>query len=100
VVGVEGLDGGADKPKLKRVLGLFDLTFLGVGSTLGVGVYVLAGSVAKNDAGPAVIIAFLVAAIASAFAGTIFIYPKVNINKIYKLITKTNLEVTQQLIEY
>uniref|UniRef100_A0A2H8U154 Low affinity cationic amino acid transporter 2 n=1 Tax=Melanaphis sacchari TaxID=742174 RepID=A0A2H8U154_9HEMI len=58
-----------NKKKLARVLNLMDLTFLGVGSTLGVGIYVLAGNVARIEAGPAVVLSFVLAALASAFAG-------------------------------
>ncbi|XP_050433654.1 cationic amino acid transporter 2-like [Adelges cooleyi] len=64
------LDGEeASNGKLKRTLNLFDLIFLATGGTLGSGVYVLAGVVAKTFAGPAVILSFILAAIVSSFAG-------------------------------
>ncbi|KAL4112398.1 hypothetical protein QTP88_016197 [Uroleucon formosanum] len=62
----------ADEPskeKLNRVLSLFDLIALGTGSTLGCGVYVLAGAVANSIAGPAVVLSFIIAAVVSAFSG-------------------------------
>ncbi|KAJ1526896.1 hypothetical protein ONE63_008448 [Megalurothrips usitatus] len=60
----------SDEPsQLARVLNVMDLTLFGVGSTLGLGVYVLAGKVANDMAGPAVVVAFVIAAVASLFAG-------------------------------
>lgn len=55
--------------QLDRVLTATDLTALGVGSTIGVGVYVLPGSLSKYVAGPAIVLSFFFAAVASVFAG-------------------------------
>ena len=53
---------------LKRSLGLWQLTAIGIGGIIGAGIFTLAGSVAHGKAGPAVLLSFLVAGIASAAA--------------------------------
>src|SRR5882672_5789301 len=54
---------------LKRSLGALDLVMLGIGAIIGTGIFVLTGHAAAANAGPAVALSFVVAGIASAFAG-------------------------------
>jgi len=53
---------------LHRVLGPIHLIMLGVGCTIGTGIFVLTGTVAAHNAGPGVILSFVLAGIASIFA--------------------------------
>ena len=53
---------------LSRTLGLWQLTAIGVGGIIGAGIFSLAGAVASGTAGPAVLISFLIAGVASAAA--------------------------------
>jgi len=52
----------------RRVLGLWQLTAIGVGAIIGVGVFVLAGQQAAANAGPAVLLSFLIAGLGSGCA--------------------------------
>lgn len=54
--------------RLHRVLGPISLTSLGVGAIIGAGIFAMTGRTASNDAGPAVVVSFLVAGIGCAFA--------------------------------
>ncbi|GGQ01367.1 amino acid permease [Streptomyces roseolilacinus] len=59
---------GAPGEQLARTLGLWQLTAIGVGGIIGAGIFTLAGTVANGTAGPAVLVSFLIAGVASAAA--------------------------------
>ncbi len=56
-------------PGLRKRLGPVDLTGFGVGVVIGTGIFTLTGIEAKNHAGPAVVISFLIAGVVSLLAG-------------------------------
>src|SRR5262245_16681911 len=58
----------ASEHGLKRALGPFSLTLLGIGAIIGTGIFVLTGTVAAQNAGPAVVLSFVLAGVASIFA--------------------------------
>lgn len=53
---------------LRRCLSAWDLAFLGVGAIIGTGIFVLTGIAAATQAGPAVVLSFILAGLACAFA--------------------------------
>ncbi|MET9342954.1 amino acid permease [Nonomuraea sp. NPDC003804] len=59
---------GEHEGELKRELGLWQLTAIGIGGIIGAGIFALAGAVANQTAGPAVLVSFLIAGVASAAA--------------------------------
>lgn len=57
-----------DNLGLKRCLSAFDLTLMGIGAIIGTGIFVLTGVAAATTSGPAVILSFVIAGLACAFA--------------------------------
>ncbi len=66
---VDELQSEINRPgSFRRVLGLWQLTAIGLGGIIGAGIFVLTGVVAATQAGPAVSLSFVIAGIASAAA--------------------------------
>ena len=53
---------------LKRTLTAVDLTLLGIGAIIGTGIFVLTGTAAANQAGPAIVVSYMAAGLACGFA--------------------------------
>ena len=63
------IDNDLSDSKLRRCLNVFDLTAIGVGATVGAGLYVVTGQIARDVAGPAIVLSFFVAAVAAFLSG-------------------------------
>src|ERR1700674_4051824 len=66
-------DGDTPAHQLRRSLGAFDVTMLGIGAIVGAGIFATIGTAAAGDAGrpgagPALILSFIITAIACGFA--------------------------------
>jgi APA family basic amino acid/polyamine antiporter len=55
-------------PLLQRALGPIGLTSLGIGVTIGAGIFVITGTAAATYAGPAIIVSFIIAGVGCLFA--------------------------------
>src|SRR5262245_59265805 len=63
------LSAEAERGLLRRTLGPLHLTALGIGSIIGTGIFVLTGTAASQNAGPALVFSMVISAVGCAFSG-------------------------------
>lgn len=63
------LQAEADRGLLRRSLGPWNLTALGIGCIIGTGIFVLTGTAASQNAGPALVLSMIISAAGCAFSG-------------------------------
>jgi len=66
---LEDLSAEAERGLLRRSLGPYHLTALGIGSIIGTGIFVLTGTAASQNAGPALVFSMIISAVGCAFSG-------------------------------
>ncbi|XP_066296025.1 cationic amino acid transporter 4-like [Branchiostoma lanceolatum] len=98
-----GLD--ALSTPLKRCLSTLELTLMSIGAMIGAGLYVLTGTVAHEMCGPAVMVSFLIAGVASLFsalsyaefgariprAGSAYVYTYVTVGELFAFVVGWDL---------
>jgi basic amino acid/polyamine antiporter, APA family len=65
----DALQAEAERGLLRRSLGPWNLTALGIGCIIGTGIFVLTGTAASQNAGPALVLSMIISAVGCAFAG-------------------------------
>jgi APA family basic amino acid/polyamine antiporter len=66
---LDALHRDATSGTLRRSLGPWNLTALGIGSIIGTGIFVLTGTAASLNAGPSLVLSMIISAVGCAFCG-------------------------------
>src|SRR3984885_2576930 len=66
---IDSLKAESETKELKRTLSAINLVTLGIGAIIGAGIFSLTGEAAAKNAGPAIMLSFVLGGIACAFAG-------------------------------